>query len=454
MKGFIHLQGLLAIFTHNFGLFRRSFGFIRTRINGFIRLATVFIAVPIKFWQWFSELIFIFFEKKIKINFLRDEVKNKLTTFLRKPFGKLRTFQKVLGSLFFTSSLNHLPITLLIFFTTSCYNKQPREVKTAFYHWKTESTLSNVEKQYLKNLKVEKLYVRLFDIDWDETTQFPKPLASTNSLKNLGDTIEIIPTLYFTNKTFAKLSENLVDSLANLVFQKIIKNSNGTSPNNREGVNFNEIQIDCDWTESTKARFFSFLKALKAISHKYISATIRLHQVKYFEKTGVPPVDKGTLMAYNMGTLDDPQTQNSILDTTILKSYLKNFENYPLKLDIALPLFSWGIVIRDGEAVKIINNLSEQDFLEIDNSRKKEGFELYENKVRILKNLYFESYYLYKDDEIRLENTPLSILKPTADLLAQHLNNQQLTVSFFHLDSRIIQRYHYEDLQDIINRFH
>jgi hypothetical protein len=395
MKGFIHLHGLFVFFSS-------SFGFIRTRIDGFIRLIPLFLPRRIN------------------------------------PSIRVRINPKLLG---------------LLIFIASCHNKQPREIKPAFYHWKTDTTISETEKQYLKNLKVEKLYVRLFDIDWDETTQFPKPLASTNAPKNMDNDIEIIPTLYFTNKTFLKLAENHVDSLAHLVFQKVTKNVFAKN-DATFGASFNEIQVDCDWTESTKTRFFSFLKSLKTISQKEISATIRLHQIKFFEKTGVPPVDKGTLMAYNMGNLDDVKTENSILDIHTLKSYLKNFDNYPLKLDIALPLFSWGIVIRDGEAVKIINNLTNQDFLEIDNSRKKEGFELKGNKASVAHNLYFKGYYLYKNDEIRLENTPLSILQESANLLAQHVNNQQLTVSFFHLDSLIVQRHRYEDLQDILNRFH
>ena len=387
MKGFIHLYMLFLNFT-------RSFGFIRTCIDGFIRCALIF---------------------------------------------------KLLNCLIHSAFRPILSTTLLITLCLSCHDKQPKEVKTAFYHWKTQSTLSDFEKLYLKSLKVEKLYVRLFDIDWDETKQFPMPLASTNTLKDIGDNIEIVPTIYITNKTFSKIADNQLDTLSRLVFQKIAKNT--------EGVHFNEIQIDCDWTESTKTRFFSFLKSLKTLSQKQISATIRLHQVKYFKKTGVPPVHKGMLMAYNMGNLNDSRIENSILDIKTLKSYLKNFENYPLKLDIALPLFSWGIVIRDGEVVKIINNLTEQDFMPIDDLKSR-ALEKHGNRLHISKNLYFKGYYLYKNDEIRLENTPLSILTETADLLAQHIDNQQLTVSFFHLDSLIIQRYRHEDLQDIVNRFH
>jgi hypothetical protein len=478
MKGFIHLFVFIA---QSFGFTSCSFGFSRTRIEGFSRWSPFFIEKNRKIlrggtsnvWQLFSAKLTLskntsnplplkgstFRGSKILLTLLRTIFIKNLRSLtnpeMYSPLGvggcslgfsvynfpKVSNFWKVRSNAF-------LQLHIILFFTLiiSCQKKQPREIKPAFYHWKTESTISESEKNYLKNLKVEKLYIRLFDIDWDETRQFPTPIASTKALENINKDIEIVPTLYFTNKTFSKLLNNQLDTLVRLVFQKIERNT--------EGGHFNEIQIDCDWTETTKTRFFSFLKSFKKLSKKQISATIRLHQVKYANKTGVPPVDRGTLMAYNMGNLDDTQTGNSILDTTILKSYLKNFENYPLKLDIALPLFSWGIVIRDGEAVKIINNLSDQDFGQVKDLKQGVDVDFQENRVHILKNLYLKGYYLYKDDEIRLENTPLSILQPTADLLAQHLNNEQVTVSFFHLDSAIIQRYHYEDLQDIIHRFH
>jgi hypothetical protein len=417
MKGFIHL---FVFIERSFGFITPSFSFSRAQIGEF------------------NHRISFFIEKKRKI--LRGVISLNSLRVLnpqRVLCRKVSNFWKV---------RSHSYIILFFILFSSCQNRQPRDIKPAFYHWKTESTISENENRYLKNLKVGKLYIRLFDIDWDETRQFPMPIASVNALKNIDSTLEIVPTLYFTNKTFSKILENQVDTLAQLVFQKIERNT--------EGGHFNEIQIDCDWTETTKIRFFSFLKSLKKLSNKQMSATIRLHQVKYANKTGVPPVDRGTLMAYNMGNLDGSKTKNSILDTTILKSYLHNLENYPLKLDIALPLFSWGIVIRDGEAVKIINNLSDQDFVQAKGLKQGEDVDFQQNRVHILKNSYLKGYYLYKDDEIRLENTPLSILKPTADLLAQHLNNEQVTVSFFHLDSAIIQRYHYEDLQDIIQRFY
>ncbi|KXK42702.1 MAG: hypothetical protein UZ11_BCD004001175 [Bacteroidetes bacterium OLB11] len=56
---------------------------------------------------------------------------------------------------------------------------------------------------------------------------------------------------------------------------------------------------------------------------------------------GVPPVDKVTLMCYNLlNPLENPN-KNSILDLSELKSYLNVQMKYPKHLDIALPIYSW-----------------------------------------------------------------------------------------------------------------
>ncbi len=341
---------------------------------------------------------------------------------------------------------------------SNCKDK-PRQVEASFYHWKTNFQPSDFEKNYCKQLAIKRLYVRLFDVDWNESNRFPYPLAISDSIAKTE--FEIVPTIFITNKTFIKIPDNQVDSLAALIFNKIGICTDSLPPRvlGVGGVNFKEIQIDCDWTETTQKRFFSFLKVLKAISNKKISATIRLHQVKFRAKTGIPPVDEGVLMAYNMGNLDDATTLNSILDIKILKSYIGDLKNYPLKLNVALPIFSWGVVLRDGEVVKLINNLDKKQIQYT--PRRVIGTGQYETvfnektdgHFEILKNTYLNGFYLYKDDEIRLENIPLSILQESADVIAQNMGQQNLTVIFYHLDSVSLQRYRYEDLDNIIQRF-
>jgi hypothetical protein len=348
-------------------------------------------------------------------------------------------------------------IALLSLFFASCKEK-PREISTGFYHWKTELNISDFEKAYLDSCLTQKMYIRLFDVDWDETARFPTPLATVMAKNEgfsfLNPRVKVVPTVFITNKTFIQLHENQIDTLTKLIFEKINTTFKAIKSQNTEGVAFSEIQMDCDWTESTRDKYFLFLQKLKSISSIKTSTTIRLHQIKDRHIMGIPPVERGMLMAYNMGDLDNPKGQNSILDIGILKNYIKNLKSYPLSLDIALPIFSWGVVLRDGEAVKIINNLSLQDFLSIDDEGRSLGIVPKTNNLFTFeKNMYFKGHYLYKDDEIRIEDTPLSILTHAAEILQQNLKSENRTISFYHTDFQLFSRYRYEAIQDIVHRF-
>ncbi len=161
---------------------------------------------------------------------------------------------------------------------------------------------------------------------------------------------------------------------------------------------FDEIQIDCDWSLSTRSNYFNLLEDLKEKLNKKISATIRLHQIKYYTKTGIPPVDYGVLMYYNMSKIGDFNTKNSILDNEIAKKYHYNFDVYPLKLKLALPLYSQAIQFREEKAISLFEGVEEKDF---NNDFEK----LENNRYKVLNSHYFKGRYIYKDDIFRLENS-------------------------------------------------
>lgn len=386
-----------------------------------------------------------------------------------------------------------LIIFLLLF---NCKNQEPKIINLAFHHWKSQLKLTEFETQYCENIKANTLYLRLFDVDYNALNKFAEPISELSINKNdLTYFNSIIPTVFITNRTLINLNDKQIDSLSTLIINKLnqitegsifeLKNDNSNLKNNNQHLKntifnnkINELLIDCDWTATTKTKYFQLIKQLKTQlngelnaplinsdkklnkqlnkSNKQlkITTTIRLHQIKFSEKTGIPPADKGLLMAYNTGDLSDPQTINSILDINVLKAYLAELNTYPLQLDIALPIFSWGIIKRDGQAVQLIPNFN-SDFL-LKNNKNTEGA-YFENKndktITILKNGYYNSYYLYADDVIKIEEISLNTLKEAATLLSEHVNNQQLTLSFFSLDSINLKRYNWNDLIDVTNGF-
>ncbi|MCT7554347.1 hypothetical protein [Aliarcobacter butzleri] len=248
------------------------------------------------------------------------------------------------------------------------YNKtQKKDIQISFYSWENSFGEQNIN---------EKLYIKVLDINFSTKLE----LLKTNIKEPPKN---FIPVIYITNETM----KNVDYSLVSKAILETLKN-----------YKFDEIQIDCDWSLSTRANYFNLLEDLKEKLNKKISATIRLHQIKYYTKTGIPPVDYGVLMYYNMSNIGDFNTKNSILDNEIAKKYHYNFDVYPLKLKLALPLYSQAIQFREEKAISLFEGVEEKDF---NNDFEK----LENNRYKVLNSHYFKGRYIYKDDIFRLENS-------------------------------------------------
>lgn len=248
------------------------------------------------------------------------------------------------------------------------YNKtQKKDIQISFYSWENSFEEQNIN---------EKLYIKVLDINFSTKLE----LLKTNLKEPPKD---FIPVIYITNETM----KNVDYALVSKAILETLKN-----------YKFDEIQIDCDWSLSTRSNYFNLLEDLKEKLNKKISATIRLHQIKYYRKTGIPPVDYGVLMYYNMSNIGDFNTKNSILDNEIAKKYHYNFDVYPLKLKLALPLYSQAIQFREEKAISLFEGVEEKDF---NNDFEK----LENNRYKVLNSHYFKGRYIYKDDIFRLENS-------------------------------------------------
>ncbi len=349
----------------------------------------------------------------------------------------------------FPSLKNVLYYAVLIAFSTSlisCRKTINQTVTPAFYHWQTELHLTSFEKAYLDSVKAEKLYVKFFDVDWDESRQIPVPLAALQANPASIPNIEIIPTIFVTNRTLKNLEEPKIELLSSQIFQKI-----QDIQQQYYFKKFREIQIDCDWTKSTQSQYFQLLQHLKKETtpkNIQLSSTIRLHQVRYFEQTGIPPVDRGMLMCYNVGDLEAWETTNSILIPEEAIPYFSRLQQYPLPLDLALAVFSWGVIFRESRMIKLINNLQEKDLQDSSRFEKTR-----DNRYQVLKSTYLKGYYLYKGDMIRLEEIPLESLEKTVKHLKEEWPNNPFTLSFYHLDTTTIKRYSHEALEKICKTF-
>jgi len=79
-------------------------------------------------------------------------------------------------------------------------------------------------------------------------------------------------------------------------------------------------------------------------------------------------------MYYNMGKIA-PDSPNSIYNKQQANRYLKTVKKYPLTLDVALPIYSWAIHIRDNRImglkskIALTNLKKDSNFVAITESR-------------------------------------------------------------------------------------
>ena len=298
----------------------------------------------------------------------------------------------------------------------------------AAYHWQTRLHATDTlgtNSQFrgpspvnrVRALNLDRLYVKVFDVIWDG--QRPQPTA----LLEVGDTTglpPLIPVVFLTNEVFAHDTPTLATDVALLI-------------RDRFPGDFAEVQFDCDWTARTQVRYFGFLEQVReAFPGKTISCTVRLHQFRDRAVQGIPPVDRGVLMAYNTGNLDDWATENSIVDTTIVRAYVKGQPPYPLPLDWAVAVYDWAAVYRRGHFTYLIN---EPNLAELGDTSRFER--LGERRYRARRGTYFGGLYLYEDDRLRHEVADTVLAARTLVLLGREVQPGAGRVVYYRIGSRL-----------------
>lgn len=315
-----------------------------------------------------------------------------------------------------------LSIGAIAVFSFSC-TAPPHPIQPAFFHWQNRLALTPSETTLLDDLGCQTLYVKFLDIA-KEADGTIRPY----SLLTVGDTAgltgrAIIPCVFLTNSVFQRISEEKLDWLAQQTAKALANVGEQfpmfTGPTiHRLGNQPTEIQFDCDWTGGTRVAFFSFLQKIRLLlpPHTRISATIRLHQYKFPDRTGVPPADRGLLMLYNTGDIRDPDEPNSIFQPAAAEKYVRGVPpQYPLPLDIALPTFSWALIYRDEELWKIVPGIESA------------------GAVHTARNA--------QEDLVRVETVDTALLRRAAELASEIRLAPDARVAFFHLDTSAVRRY-------------
>ena len=311
----------------------------------------------------------------------------------------------------------------------ACSSPPRQPLEPAFFCWETTLHVSPEERSLTDSLGCKKLYVKILDIGRNAGSGEIEPYSRTDRSDSSGlKGLRIIPTVFITNEVFQNISEDKIAWLAGRIGD--VASDHGP---------YEELLLDCDWTPSTRDAFFRFLKKMRENlpSGARISATIRLHQYKFPQKTGVPPVDRGMLMFYNTGDVDEESERNSVFHPDDALKYLDGApKNYPIPLDLALPLFSWGLVFREGELWKIVPGpLPLEDMRSNGKWIETPMADPFTAQLWELKDgTFLGGHYLRPGDHLRVSAISPALLFKAASL-AQKLDlADDATLAFFHLN--------------------
>ncbi|PIF59460.1 hypothetical protein [Flavobacterium sp. 2] len=378
--------------------------------------------------------------------------------------------------------MKNIVFILLFVVLSSGSCEKEHQVIRSFCYWKTDMYFWEEDDSLIKKLDVKHMYVRFFDVDYNPYSKEPLPVATIGDIVLQKNNPEITPSIFITNEVVLKSDKKQLDSLAvriakrieqigkrmndrkaetlasNIVYpkdyykQENYKRLNYDSVKSIEAaklkVDFEEILIDCDWTEKSQKNYFYLLKQVKnQFPSAKIAATIRLWQYKYATKAGVPPVDKGLLMCYNISEPDDQQTKNSIGTSEELAQYITH-SDYKLKLDIALPLYSWAVAFRGNQFKGI---LSDYDQLIKDSIKLKK---VSDTKYVLQDDVLVGQTYLRNGDEIRIEKISDNELEKMISIVKNKIQiDSQTKVTFFSFDKKYINDYGTQNISKYYESF-
>ncbi len=315
----------------------------------------------------------------------------------------------------------------------------------AVYHWKTHFSWGyendQFQQKFITDHQISKVYVKMLDVDWNEAIGiFPSSKTNVTYYNpNQQDSAEYIPVVYISAKALAMLEPKDIAAYAN----RFLKHALRIETYLEHPVS--EIQVDCDWTKSTKEIYFQLIREMRKLAPKYkFSATIRLYPYKYVSELGVPPVDRGMLMLYNLKNARVLSADNSIFSFQEARKYVSTKTTYPIPLDFALPAFSWCTVFRNGSFYKVLfqNPMGEENVLK--NVRLVRAG-LYEVINAFELNL---STYLRPGDILKIEHCGENELLEANAICRLFPISEQNTIALFDLDETDLNPFNYETIEN------
>lgn len=321
----------------------------------------------------------------------------------------------------------------------NCSTPQPLILTSAFYYWKGTFYMDGNDEAFFLKHNVKKLYIKFFDVVLEGNN--PVPAGTIYFDAAIPENFSaIVPVVFITNETILATDSAQLYQLAQNISKRISKEVARTHSEKR----VSELQIDCDWTAGSRDRYFYLLSVLKENTPYSLSTTIRLHQYKY-HKNNIPPVKRGLLMCYNVNDPASFETGNSIFTYDEVMKYITDVK-YPLELDLALPLFDWGVRFNAQE--KFLGFISGEELTRIESDT---SFVTTQNP-NVFKCIHTISTYnnYYEGEYVRMERVNIPDVLKIKKYLQTRLKNDSPTISLFNYDKEHINELKDEEMEKLL----
>ncbi len=315
----------------------------------------------------------------------------------------------------------------------------------AIYYWRTTLDLTQAERDFLKDHDIDWLYLRYFDVDmdWNADNYAPVPKATIIFNDSLPQGAEIVPVVYITPDAIENMQMR-EDEYADKILRRV------TAMSLRHGIDFEELQLDCDWARLTRDTYYRLCEEVKRRlgDGKRLSSTIRLHQLTQ----DPPPVDCGVLMVYNTGNLQRMTTDNSIFSRRDIEPYLRDdrLTDYPLPLDIAYPAYGWSLLFEANgdDEPRFKRIMRRTDFSEFPQVEKKK-----DNLYEVTEAVYFTPEspqdHAYQGDLIRTERPSAREIIAVKRMIDSRLKRRPHGNILYHLDESQLKHYSDNEIDKI-----
>ncbi|MDE6576858.1 MAG: hypothetical protein K2J82_06210 [Muribaculaceae bacterium] len=346
-----------------------------------------------------------------------------------------------------------IPLAAFIFFLsiscrgTATDSQAAEKVKNGVYYWKTVFNLDSTDLAFMQQHNIGRIYLRMFDVV--ENRSYPDKPEKTipNATVRISDPqyqllqdslsdVEFIPTVYITLEAMKAVKDE-----EGVLASNIVKRIRNMCQYNKL-PNVGELQLDCDWTQSTEQSFFRLCDSVRYFIAQenlpwQLSSTIRLHQLSGKN----PPVDKGVLMVYNTGDYFDQDTRNSIIDPAEVEPYISRLSDYTIPLDVAYPTYSWQLLFSDREFAGLTQGINLADT---------SMFSRNNNLYAVKETFTHNDRYIYRGDIIKAEDSDIKDILATKKMIEQHLKSHTHSNILYHLDFKNLSKYSSDEIDAIL----